>query len=283
MCLTKVSSLVPTSFPSLPRPTPTAFQLYTALVVGTSIYLIWFVAPKHGRRNILIYVIICSIIGSISVIGVKVAQEKIFCLSSQSPLVFHALVLFPSFFPPLFQGPGHRVEIDVFREQSAHIFQHLALHCRGGCLCADANELPEQGLSPPCFCFLSATDSLADELCLSWNSPMQALDTFNTALVTPIYYVIFTTCTIVASALLFEGWSATCDPNADKNCTDRMFNEKGDKIWTCCTRFCSCTTPSPCSRGLPSWSFGHLLVRILDHLRGCLLAALFQRAGQQCG
>eukprot|EP01147_Barroeca_monosierra_P009517 gene9517-1751_t len=35
----------------------------------------------------------------------------------------------------------------------------------------------------------------------------KALDTFNTALVTPIYYVLFTTSTIIASALLFHGWS----------------------------------------------------------------------------
>ena len=34
----------------------------------------------------------------------------------------------------------------------------------------------------------------------------KALDTFNTAVVTPIYYVFFTTSTIVASAILFNGW-----------------------------------------------------------------------------
>lgn len=48
----------------------------------------------------------------------------------------------------------------------------------------------------------------------------QALDTFNTALVTPIYYVIFTTCTLVASALLFEGWTKCADGSAkcEENC-----------------------------------------------------------------
>jgi hypothetical protein len=35
----------------------------------------------------------------------------------------------------------------------------------------------------------------------------QALDTFNTALVTPIYYVLFTTCVIIASAILFREFS----------------------------------------------------------------------------
>lgn len=34
----------------------------------------------------------------------------------------------------------------------------------------------------------------------------RALDTFNTSIVTPIYYVFFTTYTIVASAILFKEW-----------------------------------------------------------------------------
>ena len=34
----------------------------------------------------------------------------------------------------------------------------------------------------------------------------KALDIFNIAIVTPIYYVMFTTCTIIASAILFKEW-----------------------------------------------------------------------------
>lgn len=33
---------------------------------------------------------------------------------------------------------------------------------------------------------------------------MQALDTFNTAVVSPIYYALFTTLTIFASAIMFK-------------------------------------------------------------------------------
>nr|XP_010941289.1 probable magnesium transporter NIPA6 isoform X2 [Elaeis guineensis] len=36
---------------------------------------------------------------------------------------------------------------------------------------------------------------------------LTALDTFNTAIVSPIYYVMFTTLTIVASAIMFKDWS----------------------------------------------------------------------------
>ena len=38
---------------------------------------------------------------------------------------------------------------------------------------------------------------------------MQALDTFNTAVVSPIYYVMFTSLTIVASVIMFKVYSST--------------------------------------------------------------------------
>lgn len=36
----------------------------------------------------------------------------------------------------------------------------------------------------------------------------QALDTFNTAIVSPIYYVMFTTLTILASVIMFKVMSS---------------------------------------------------------------------------
>ena len=35
----------------------------------------------------------------------------------------------------------------------------------------------------------------------------KALDVFNTAVVTPVYYVVFTTTVLVCSAILFREWS----------------------------------------------------------------------------
>lgn len=40
--------------------------------------------------------------------------------------------------------------------------------------------------------------------------PLQALDTFNTAVVSPIYYVMFTSLTILASVIMFKVYSS-CD------------------------------------------------------------------------
>jgi hypothetical protein len=38
---------------------------------------------------------------------------------------------------------------------------------------------------------------------------MQALDTFNTAVVSPIYYVMFTSLTILASVIMFKVYSSS--------------------------------------------------------------------------
>jgi hypothetical protein len=35
---------------------------------------------------------------------------------------------------------------------------------------------------------------------------LQALDTFNTAMVSSIYYVLFTVCTITASTIMYKDW-----------------------------------------------------------------------------
>ena len=39
--------------------------------MGVILYLIFSVAPKHGNSNIFVYLAICSLIGSLSVMSVK--------------------------------------------------------------------------------------------------------------------------------------------------------------------------------------------------------------------
>ncbi|KAL1557041.1 putative magnesium transporter NIPA6 [Salvia divinorum] len=48
---------------------------------------------------------------------------------------------------------------------------------------------------------------IAIKLTLEGSSPLQALDTINTAVVSPIYYAMFTSLTIIASAIMFKDWS----------------------------------------------------------------------------
>lgn len=43
-------------------------------------------------------------------------------------------------------------------------------------------------------------------VCIQMNYLNKALDTFNTGVVTPVYYVMFTSLVITASTILFKEW-----------------------------------------------------------------------------
>lgn len=122
-----------------------AFQFYVLFVVIVVCLLVFRLSPHHGRTNVLIYIAICSLVGSLSVIAVKglgIALKLTF--GGKNQLTLGATWLFLGLF--------------------------------AGCVVMQMNYLNK------------------------------ALDTFSTAVVTPIYYVMFTTFTIIASALLFRGW-----------------------------------------------------------------------------
>lgn len=46
-------------------------MLYCFAVLVFSLYMIHVVAPKHGNSNPLVYISICSLVGSVSVMAVK--------------------------------------------------------------------------------------------------------------------------------------------------------------------------------------------------------------------
>ena len=47
------------------------FLVYTAIALSISLGLIIKVAPKYGQTNVLVYIVICSLLGSFSVACVK--------------------------------------------------------------------------------------------------------------------------------------------------------------------------------------------------------------------
>ena len=107
--------------------------------------MMFWVAPKYGQSSILVYISICSLIGSLSVMwckGLSIAIKLTLTGSSQlaNPLTWFFLI------------------------------------------------------------------SVAVCITVQMNYLNKALDIFNTSLVTPIYYVMFTTLTITASAILFKEW-----------------------------------------------------------------------------
>ncbi|XP_068701596.1 magnesium transporter NIPA2-like isoform X1 [Montipora capricornis] len=121
------------------------FVAYGVIVIIIALGLMFFYGPRFGKKNILVYISICSLIGSLSVMGCK--------------------------------GLGL-----VIRE-TAHGDNQLTNPVAWGLLIAVLACVTTQ-----------------------MNYLNKALDIFNTSLVTPIYYVMFTTLTIIASAILFREW-----------------------------------------------------------------------------
>ncbi|KAJ4844372.1 hypothetical protein Tsubulata_029739 [Turnera subulata] len=123
-----------------------AFLLYTASAVAVALFLILYCAPRFGQTNILIYIGICSIIGSLTVMSVKAI------------------------------GIAIKLTLDGINQAKyfqTWIFAMVAITC----------------------------------IILQLNYLNMALDTFNTAVVSPIYYAMFTSFTIFASAIMFKDYS----------------------------------------------------------------------------
>lgn len=129
-------------------------MLYALFTLSLSIYLIFVIAPQYGQTNILVYIAICSLIGSLSVMACKGLSIAIkLTLSGVSQL--------------------------------ANPLSWFFLAAVGTCITIQMNYLNK------------------------------ALDIFNTSIVTPIYYVMFTTLTIIASAILFQEWKFLENPAKD--------------------------------------------------------------------
>ncbi|XP_071489311.1 magnesium transporter NIPA2-like [Diadema antillarum] len=122
-----------------------AFVVYVCLVAAASLVLAFAIAPRWGHTNVLVYVLICSIIGSLTVMackGVGIALVQLFegVNTLAVPVTWILLLL-----------------MGVFITVQMHYLN-------------------------------------------------KSLDIFNTAVVTPIYYVFFTASVLVASSILFEDW-----------------------------------------------------------------------------
>nr|GLL44074.1 probable magnesium transporter NIPA3 [Ipomoea trifida] len=78
------------------------------------------------------------------------------------------------------QSIGHSTEVNVWGDKSVSISSDMGLCSNCSYVLADTSELLKQ---------------------------VQALDTFNSSVVSPIYYVMFTTLTIVASVIMFKDWN----------------------------------------------------------------------------
>jgi len=125
-----------------------AFLSYAFTVTVVTVFMIYQMVPKYGKKNPLVYLTICSLVGSISVMACK--------------------------------GFGIALKLTF----------------------AGNNQLTHP--STYVFIIISAVCILTQ-----MNYFNKALDQFSTNIVNPIYYVFFTTSTLVASVLLFQGFNTS--------------------------------------------------------------------------
>ncbi|KAM4826619.1 magnesium transporter NIPA4 [Thomomys bottae] len=69
----------------------TGFIVFVVILLVACLLLIFVVAPRYGQRNILIYIVICSVIGSFSVTAVKGLGITIRNFFQGLPVVRHPL------------------------------------------------------------------------------------------------------------------------------------------------------------------------------------------------
>ncbi|WAQ92501.1 hypothetical protein PtA15_16A409 [Puccinia triticina] len=121
------------------------FMLYCFFVLVFSVFMIYKVSPTYGSREPIVYISICSLVGSVSVMAIK--------------------------------GFGVAIKLTLAgSNQLTHLPTYLFAIVVAGCIVVQMNYFNK------------------------------ALDQFSTNVVNPIYYVCFSTATIVSSLILFQGF-----------------------------------------------------------------------------
>ncbi|XP_050213878.1 probable magnesium transporter NIPA6 [Mercurialis annua] len=126
--------------------TQPAFLLYMTSAVAVVLVLILYCEPRYAQTNMMVYIGICSVFGSVTVMSIKAIGIAIKLTIEGSSQVAH------------FQ---------------TWVFVTVSVSC----------------------------------IIIQLNYLNKALDTFNTAVVSTIYYAMFTSLTILASAIMFKDWS----------------------------------------------------------------------------
>ncbi|CAN6231719.1 unnamed protein product, partial [Urochloa humidicola] len=127
--------------------TQPGFIVYSCVAVACVLFLIFRVVERSGHRLMLVYIAICSLMGSLTVISVKAV----------------AIALKLSF-----NGSNQFIYVQTW------FFIVVVTIC---CL-------------------------------VQLNYLNKALDSFNTAVVSPVYYVMFTILTIVANMIMYKDWAS---------------------------------------------------------------------------
>ncbi|CAL1677554.1 unnamed protein product [Lasius platythorax] len=119
---------------------------YVLIVIMCTLSIVFYFGPAYGKQNILVYICLCSSVGSLTVMSCK--------------------------------GLGLALKETISGKENAFVVWLTWVFIFSIILC----------------------------IMVQMNYLNKSLDLFDTSIVTPIYYVFFTTLVIVASAILFREW-----------------------------------------------------------------------------
>lgn len=123
------------------------YMLYVLIVIMSTLSIVFHFGPAYGKQNILVYICLCSSVGSLTVMSCK--------------------------------GLGLALKETISGRENAF-----------------TNWLTWVFIFSVILCIM-----------IQMNYLNKSLDLFDTSIVTPIYYVFFTTLVIIASAILFREWT----------------------------------------------------------------------------
>ncbi|KAJ4766352.1 magnesium transporter NIPA (DUF803) [Rhynchospora pubera] len=162
--------------------TEPGFLCYALIVTALALVLIFYFVPRYGQTHILVYVGVCSLVGSLTVnIYDKSAIPSILYIDFGYIFSFQFLLVLNGLF-----------FLQVMSVRALGIALKLTF--------SGVNQLVY--LQTWVFAVIVGTCVVTQINYLN-----KALDTFNTAVVSPIYYVMFTSLTIVASVIMFKDWA----------------------------------------------------------------------------
>lgn len=117
----------------------TGFIVYSCVVVIVVLVLIIRFAPRYGQTHMVVYVGICSMMGSLTVCSTTFTVR--FNLNKRK-FILYCLFVYTGY---ECQSIGHCLEAHIFWNEPICICSDLVLYSCCGNLLSPAVELPEQG------------------------------------------------------------------------------------------------------------------------------------------
>lgn len=177
------------------------FLCYALIVIALALVLVFYFVPRYGQTHILVYVGVCSLVGSLTVNF----YNKRYMLSI-SFIDFDIVSIFIGFSGLFFlqvmsvRALGIALKLTFSGvNQLVYLQTWVFAVIVAACVVTQINYLNKVTFLS--LNFFGQCDCMII-ICLPFF--FQALDTFNTAVVSPIYYVMFTSLTILASVIMFK-------------------------------------------------------------------------------